>query len=349
MSPQGYYLTKRKQNSGYYYIGIRQEGGKIRWRSLHTKSKTDAMRLFKNFVPPPTIEREQVCVGRLRELISERAKDSLRSNTLETYLYTLDLFIKEVGADKPLSQITLEDIERFKKSLIEKKLAPTTINIHLRSLKSCFGRAVKWEYIERNPVLRVSLMKIIKTPPRFLSREDFAELLKVVKEPLLQDIFTFAVHTAMRLSEISHLRWHFVDINARNLTIANQWNFETKSGRQRTIPATSTVVDILKKQLKNRKGLTAYVFQRNGFRVPQSYITHKFREYCDKSKLPSQIHFHSLRHTAISWMLMSGMSIFDVARIAGHSDTSLVDKVYGHLTQEHKVSQINKLQQYIDK
>ena len=40
---------------------------------------------------------------------------------------------------------------------------------------------------------------------------------------------------------------------------------------------------------------------------------------------------------------MQGVDLFTIAKFVGHSDTSLIDKVYGHLTDKHQQDQIRKL------
>jgi integrase len=47
-------------------------------------------------------------------------------------------------------------------------------------------------------------------------------------------------------------------------------------------------------------------------------------------------HFHDLRHTFASNMLLSGASLKDVKEMMGHSDISMTDR-YSHLTLTHKL------------
>jgi len=46
-------------------------------------------------------------------------------------------------------------------------------------------------------------------------------------------------------------------------------------------------------------------------------------------------HFHDLRHTFASNMLLAGASLKDVKEMIGHSDISMTDR-YSHLTVTHK-------------
>ncbi len=44
---------------------------------------------------------------------------------------------------------------------------------------------------------------------------------------------------------------------------------------------------------------------------------------------------YGLKHCYASHLLMNGATIFDVAKLLGHTDTAMIVRHYGHLTQEH--------------
>jgi integrase len=54
--------------------------------------------------------------------------------------------------------------------------------------------------------------------------------------------------------------------------------------------------------------------------------------------------FHDLRHSFISYCVMSGLDYMTIAQWVGHSDGGvLIGKVYGHLADNHKTAQSEKL------
>jgi integrase len=68
-----------------------------------------------------------------------------------------------------------------------------------------------------------------------------------------------------------------------------------------------------------------------------------FKEAVKAAKLPEKTVMYSLRHTAISEMVMSGMDSLMVARLAGTSVT-MIDKHYGHLRHDVTRARLDAVQ-----
>lgn len=56
-------------------------------------------------------------------------------------------------------------------------------------------------------------------------------------------------------------------------------------------------------------------------------------------------HFHDLRHTFCSNLILSGSDLKDVKETIGHSDLSMTDR-YAHLTLRHKLQQQSRLAEH---
>ncbi len=108
----------------------------------------------------------------------------------------------------------------------------------------------------------------------------------------------------------------------------------TKNGDNRGVPITDKLCEILKEHKKNslRHIKNDFVFSNEKGDAP---INRKkaFRNAVKKSKL-EDFHFHDLRHTAASYLAMSGKSITEIAEILGHKTLQMV-KRYSHLTKGH--------------
>ena len=56
----------------------------------------------------------------------------------------------------------------------------------------------------------------------------------------------------------------------------------------------------------------------------------------------TDFHWHDLRHTAASYLAMSGVSLVEIAKVLGHRTLAMVAR-YSHLSDEHIVTTGEKL------
>jgi site-specific recombinase XerD len=56
--------------------------------------------------------------------------------------------------------------------------------------------------------------------------------------------------------------------------------------------------------------------------------------------------WHSLRHTYASWLVQSGVSLYTVQKMLGHSRINMTER-YSHLHQENMQDAVNVLEQSI--
>jgi integrase len=56
----------------------------------------------------------------------------------------------------------------------------------------------------------------------------------------------------------------------------------------------------------------------------------------------SDLRFHDLRHTAASYLAMSGATLAEIAEVLGHKTLAMV-KRYAHLTEQHTSSVVARM------
>jgi len=144
----------------------------------------------------------------------------------------------------------------------------------------------------------------------------------------------------MRLSELASLQWTAVDLASQVLHVCNSDVFTTKNRRNRGIPMSDEVVQLLTFR-KDRAG-SELVFNLKGRRMTKDYISKKFKRYVRRSGLGERLHFHSLRHTFASWLVQDGVSIYEVQRLLGHSSIA-VTETYSHLQPQALHHTVNRI------
>jgi integrase/recombinase XerD len=338
MPQSKFYLTKRR--NGVYYILIKTPQQKNRWKSTHCRKKPEAMRFFKGF--------EEQC-GKLKNIhiptFSEFLKvyesiqaTAIRKSTLELYKFMATRFIR-LNSDKPLNEYTSLEFEQSRAKEIASGVSVTRMNMYTRAIKTLFNFAFKQNIISRNPLENIKQIKQPKSLPTYFSIADLEKILALVTNPVLRDIYITAFYTGMRISEILNLRWVNVDLQKKQIRVCNSEDFVTKTGTERTIPIHPKVSEMLSKIDKSQE----YVFSKNGvYRYTRNYVSNRFKHYATKAGLPKNIKLHSARHSFASLCVQSGVDIYAVKSLLGHSNITTT-QIYSHLSSHSLQDSINKL------
>ena len=174
-----------------------------------------------------------------------------------------------------------------------------------------------WDLAE-NPVSLVRMPKNNPPRERRLTSQEFEDLrLSLLKSrnTELWSITELAIETAMRRSEILALEWPNIDLKNRLAFIPN-----SKNGSSRRVPLTNRAVQILSgNQVKEGD---VFKSSENAFRLG-------WHRAIKRAQI-ADLHFHDLRHEAISRMFENKMTVAEVASISGHKDPRTLMR-YSHL------------------
>jgi len=125
-----------------------------------------------------------------------------------------------------------------------------------------------------------------------------------VEEGWLRQPIVFSVATEMRRAEVLNLRWQDVDLPRKLITVRNYDQFRTKSHRDRAVPMSDALHVVLTQ--KGHCTVSENGFNRRGHQIGASYLSHRFKLYARGAKLDERLHWHSLRHTCVSWLAQDG-------------------------------------------
>lgn len=231
--------------------------------------------------------------------------------TIDTYRKSLQSFAGFIG-DKELSEITSRHISQYSAWRLGRGIRPETVNSDLRHLRAAFNRALKWEYIEKAPL--VEMVKVAKRLPRHLSVEQMQQLLDAETEPDFKRLWVFLLWTGCRRCEALGLKWEHVSLGERPQAVITG-----KGDRERVIPLLPPVVE-------------AMGFPGEGPVFPPwspFSVSQHFRRLVRRLGIKARL--HDLRHTCLTWLVARGVPLKLVQDIAGHASintTMLYAKVY---------------------
>lgn len=161
-----------------------------------------------------------------------------------------------------------------------------------------------------NPVQAIRKPKNSNARTRRLEGDEEARLLQAVGHKELRTLIVLALETGMRQSELVSLTWQEIDL--QQSVIKKQ---DSKNGDGRIIP------------------LTAKAKAALGERGIGKLFTKYPRTEWDKARTDAGIkdlHFHDLRHEAVSRLFEIGLNPLEVSAVSGHRTLQML-KRYTHL------------------
>lgn len=266
-----------------------------------------------------------------------------------------------------LCEIAPHDIQRFVNNLTyhgrkkDKTISyKTRKNIH-GCLSAALKIAVQNRYISNNPATGVKIPKEVreqneKTINPFSSAE-LSRFLPLIQEAKYKDIYTIALNTGLRLSEILGLRWHKIDFTKMTITIDSQLAILRRAGEKRhlaptkyehtrTFKVSRSVISLLKsiKRSQTQQRLAAglewqceiedLVFTNPyGRSIAHASVEHEFKNLVRKAGCPEH-RIHDCRHTFSTRMLAAGASPKTLSSVLGHRSVAFTLDVYAHVSEE---------------
>lgn len=215
-----------------------------------------------------------------------------------------------------------------------------TVNRYLATLSACLTYGVKaLQWIERNPCERVAKSPEAPGRVRFLSEGELKRLLDACRPHAeLYLAVVLSLTTGGRQSEIMSVRWSQIDFKRRIISLHQG---TTKNTDARALPLAGEAYALLLARFNARSPTNVQVFPP---RVAKA-TNRSLREAWERALKAAEItdfHWHDLRHTAASYLVMSGVSLVEVAKVLGHRTLAMVLR-YAHLDPSHIVALGDKL------
>lgn len=305
----------------------------------------------------------KVTVGELLDRWMFHAKPGLSPTTVHGYERTIRLYLKPRIGHVRLSRLSTSMLDDLYRSLSTSggepskehpkgaPLAPATVRQAHAVLRRALDRAVKWEWIDRNPAVHAEPPPLGRRRNTTPGTETLLAVLAAAEatDADLADLVVLACSGARR-GEVCGLQWGDVDLEAGLATIRRSAvdiadtvivKAPKTEGSERTIPLPGFVVERLKARrvraaeeaLACGVGLDpgAFVLSDDPAGVAPLHpnrASDRFRRLVRRLGIP--IRLHDLRHATNTLALAAGCAPNDVADYHGHASTKMTLDVYGH-------------------
>lgn len=318
-----------KDKNGYWYIHFVKNNKRNR-KSTKCKKKSDAIKALKNFNPTVN-ESRTVAFFAYFEAITLKISHTHKAKTLKTYKNTFR-FVKLYMQNKNISEIVKSDISEYINKRIEKH-SVYQARIDLIVLRRVFNSAIEDNLIQTNPCKFVKV-KIPQKLPLFFTKDEFNKLLDVTTNYDFKDLIIFAANTGMRLNELINLKFENIK---NNTVVLDNVNFRTKTDKSRIIPLNNTAQKII-----SSRTIQEFIFTYRGNKWSLDYPSKLLKKEVLKLGLNDKLNFHSLRHSFASWLVQSGVDLYVVKELLGHSSI-VTTQIYAHLKKDNLIDAVNKI------
>ena len=309
----------------------------VRWASQTEAAITEG-RFFK------TAESQK---HTLSDLIQRYIRDVLprKAKVYVEYASQLKWWEEQIG-DVRLSDLSTALISE-KRDLLsrtitnrKKQMSPARVNRYMAALSTVLNTSIReWEWMEDNPMRKISKLKEPRGRVRHLSKDERESLLAACKDSVNNHLYlavVLALSTGARQQEIWGLRWSEVNFETGFITFT-----ETKNNEYRSVPLKGHALELLLGHSKIRRIDSDLVFPSKKNPV----VRHDFRDPWNKALVVAEVEdfrWHDLRHSCASYLAMNGVPMLTIAEILGHKTLAMVHR-YTHLNTEHLTEAISDM------
>lgn len=251
--------------------------------------------------------------------------EGLSDSTIELYKLAFKVLIEIYGEDYSIHHIDRSIVGDVKRHLLEKGNRPATVNSYLGKLRTAFDRLYADGKLERNPLYKFKRLREPNDRKKAFTIDEVKRLLEILEthpNRNLSHLLRISIYTGLRCSEVLLIERDDVNMSERFFHAVNIKSRD-KHKNYREIP--EQVIDDFRYFLETypNKSQPFKVYQRSN-----SY-TCLTKKLLKKHGFHPDLHLHSLRHTAITLAVDSGMPIREVQRIIDHSSIT-VTEMYAH-------------------
>ena len=213
------------------------------------------------------------------------------------------------------------------------------------------GKVASMDTIDRTTVPKVqkTVQEVKEHGEKFLTGMELKEVLALIRKesPIMADVFEFQARTGLRFGELAALREEDFDGKAVEVNGTYVWT-ERKRGTPknaysvRIVPLDDKSVNIVERFIIHNKQQRAWFNRKDS----ELYIFTTGKggpiDIAFANKILRSIHYHKrlsthiFRHTHVSLLAESGVSLKAIMARVGHNDPATTMAIYTHVTDSMK-------------
>lgn len=232
------------------------------------------------------------------------------------------------------------------------KLSARTVHHQHRVLSQSLKYAVRQGYLGRNPAELVDPPSPRKKTMRTLTPFEVEVLFDRAADSYYYPVFYTAVSSGLRQAELLGLRWRDIDLDFLSISVSQvlykrrgvcQFKEPKTEHSRRRVAMTPKLALFLREYKQERESLSLHlgkllslddlVFANiEGKPLDPGVLSHTFHRIAIQAGL-KDVHFHTLRHTFASLMLLRGAKPKVISEALGHASVAFTMDCYSHIIE----------------
>lgn len=301
----------------------------------------------------------------LHEIISSHTKiqsdfrqylidDGKSDRTVQSYVTDVFHFILHVRENnaKPLSELTRQDVTRFRSHMVEIPLKPATINKAVNSLSSfCQWLQATGIHSEGQKLVdpkrdRVKVAAGSEGEVSVFTDEELECIMAYISDVTKTSqrnrlVVNLLLYTGCRVSELVNIQTKDVDF------VINAVTLHGKGSKLREVPIRSEVGNLIKEYLKGDRAQSKFSDS------PYLLVSQRSPQMCRDAvatmleqigqELTIEINPHKWRHTFCTLLVRKGVALPVIAKLAGHASIETVNHFYISTSRKDKQDAVDLL------
>lgn len=218
--------------------------------------------------------------------------------------------------NKPATELGEKEIREFLHYLTtEKKLTSGSVNSYNSGLRFLYGVTLN---ISLN-CKQIPRHRRSRKFPNILTKDEIQSLFDACDNLRDKCILMTLYGAGLRISEVAGLKVTDIDSKKMQLFIRN-----AKGSKDRYALLSQANLEILRVYWKSYRPKEWLFYSRvnTGTHITSKAVQNIFHKYIEKANISKKVTVHSLRHSFATHLLESGISIFHIKQLLGHSDIS---------------------------
>jgi integrase/recombinase XerC len=271
----------------------------------------------------------------LEYLEKEKKYSPLTVNAYQKDILSFQLFLNKNHDACLLEEVNYPLIRSWIVELSDAKIAASSINRKMASLKSFYKFLLKTKQIDSNPFVKHKSLKTPKQVQIPFSEKEINTLFEIhfleadfdsVRNRLVVELL---YATGMRRAELINLEINAIDFYVNTIKVLGKLN------KERVIPLLASTSDVIKLYLIKRKELLTInapeklILSKKGNKISETFVYRLINDYFSTISEKVKRSPHVLRHSFATHLLNNGADLNSVKELLGHASLSST-QIYTH-------------------